>query len=123
MKIVINKKQGGFEVSREGIKWLLEYGADCIEPLDFVPRQYKNEQPRFYYHNDKWWGLKDEWDDCEIRQIRQDECLVQMVEELKDKASGQYSSLVVVEIPFGVEYIIQENHGYEWIAEKHRTWH
>jgi hypothetical protein len=44
------------------------------------------------------------------------------VEELGDKASGQFAELVVVEIPDGVDYEIDEYDGNEHIAEKHRTW-
>ena len=55
---------------------------------------------------------------------RHNPLLVECVETLGSKdASGSYSSLSVVEIPDGVDYIVPEYDGYEHIAENHRTWH
>jgi hypothetical protein len=53
---------------------------------------------------------------------RDDPLLVQVVEELGKKASGSCADLRVVEIPSGVEYVIEEYDGNEHIAEAHRTW-
>ena len=53
---------------------------------------------------------------------RNDPILVQVVEELGDKASGRLSRLRVVEIPDDVEWQIDEYDGNEWVAEKHRIW-
>ena len=118
MKIVINKCRGGFEVSPEGIKWLVDNNADCVEKLDFIPSEYKYAKPRFYCDEDKiWWSCKS---DYEI--VRHDAHLVRMVEILKHKANGEFASLSIVEIPDSVKYIIQNERGYEWIAEEHRIW-
>lgn len=53
---------------------------------------------------------------------RNDPILVQVIEELGDKASAKYSSLTVVEIPDDVEWTIEEYDGLESIHEVHRTW-
>lgn len=53
---------------------------------------------------------------------RSDALLVQVVEELGDAANGKHAELAVVEIPDGVEYVIEEYDGNETIAEAHRTW-
>jgi hypothetical protein len=57
---------------------------------------------------------------------RADPILVRVVEEMgaghRTGASGQYSNLVVVEIPDGTEYTIEEYDGQEHIAEVHQTW-
>jgi hypothetical protein len=53
---------------------------------------------------------------------RADPKLVQVVEELGEKANGACAELRVVEIPDGVEYEIDEYDGNEHIAETHRTW-
>jgi len=53
---------------------------------------------------------------------RNDPILVQVVEEMGDKAWGRYAKLAIVEIPDDVQWIIEENDGMEWVAEKHRTW-
>jgi len=53
---------------------------------------------------------------------RDDIFLVQVAEEMGEKANGRYSELKIVEIPDDVEFEIQDYDGMEWVAEKHRTW-
>lgn len=53
---------------------------------------------------------------------RNDPDLVAVVESIGDAASGRCASLKVVEIPDGVEWVIEEYDGNETIAEAHRTW-
>lgn len=53
---------------------------------------------------------------------RDDPALVQVVEELGDRANGSAASLKVVEIPDDVEWYIEEYDGSEWVSEAHRTW-
>ena len=53
---------------------------------------------------------------------RHDPALIQAVEELGSKANGSHAELSVVEIPDGVDYIVEEYDGMEHIAEAHRTW-
>jgi len=53
---------------------------------------------------------------------RDDPTLVQVVKELKKKASGVCATLKVVSIPDDVKWEIEEYDGLEWIAEVHRTW-
>lgn len=65
------------------------------------------------YLNGNWWDYYEN---------RSDPKLVLCVEELGAKANGMFSHLKVVEIPDGVDYIIQEYDGMESIAERHRTW-
>lgn len=56
-------------------------------------------------------------------EIARDDCfLVDIVESLKDKANGPHTNLKVVEIPFDVDWTVEEYDGNEWIAERHRTW-
>jgi hypothetical protein len=54
---------------------------------------------------------------------RDDPTLVQVVKELKKKASGACAYLKVVSIPDDVKWVIAEYDGAEWVAEEHRTWH
>ena len=54
---------------------------------------------------------------------RDDRDLVTAVEELQKDACDNWSDLKVVEVPDDVEWEIQEYDGWEWVAEKHRTWH
>lgn len=48
--------------------------------------------------------------------------LVQVVEELGEKANGSFANLIVVEVPDDVNWVIEEYDGYETIEEVHRSW-
>lgn len=48
--------------------------------------------------------------------------LIQTVEELGVEASGNFSSLAVIEIPDDIEWFVVNDGGKEHIAEKHRIW-
>jgi hypothetical protein len=53
---------------------------------------------------------------------RDDKNLVKVIEELDEKANGDYSELEIVEVPADVKWHIEEYDGNEWVAENHRTW-
>lgn len=54
---------------------------------------------------------------------RDDPHLITVVEMLGRKASsGQYANLKVITIPDGVDWVVKDYDGVEWVAEKHRTW-
>jgi hypothetical protein len=54
--------------------------------------------------------------------MRTDSLLVEVVEELGERASGEYARLKVVKIPEDVKWSISQRDGNEWIVEDHRTW-
>ncbi len=54
---------------------------------------------------------------------RDDPHLVQVIEEMGARANGEFSSLVIVEIPADVDWEIDEYDGLEWVAEAHRRWY
>jgi hypothetical protein len=61
--------------------------------------------------------------DILLHQIpRDDPILVEVVEEMGSDANDRYSVLKVVEVPDEVNWVIEENDGLEWVAERHRTW-
>lgn len=53
---------------------------------------------------------------------RNDPRLVDAVEKLGDKANGFCAELKIVDIPDGVDWIIENYDGKEWVSERHRTW-
>jgi hypothetical protein len=53
---------------------------------------------------------------------RDDPILVEIVEELGERANGPHSILKIVEVPEDVNWYIEEYDGLEWVAERHRTW-
>jgi len=92
VKVVINEDFGGFGLS------------DDAEAL------YKERK-----------GITDpDWWYADI--ARDDPLLIQIVEEMGDKADGTFASLRIVEIPDGVNWYIEEYDGREWVSERHRTW-
>ena len=104
MKVVINKCYGGFGLSKTAAE-------------DYAKAKGLNVG--------KWndtWGHYDggEFYDRDI--ARDDPVLVEIVERLGNTASGRYANLVVVEIPDGVDWQVEEYDGNEWVAEVHRTW-
>lgn len=92
-RIVINKCYGGFSLSEEAIDlYKAKAGMEEYEPLSAY---------NIY---------------------RADPNLVEVVEELGEKADGDCAELKIVEIPDGVCWMIDEYDGIEWISEVHRTW-
>lgn len=121
MKVVINSDWGGFSLSDEAIARYHEikgipvypekdnsYASMEITTFWYIPLEEREENDDRYF--------------TEYDLDRSDPALVQVVEELGERADGGYASMKVVEIPDDVEWYIQEYDGFEWIAEKHRTW-
>ena len=113
MKIVINKCYGGFGLSEEAV---LLYAKK--KGLNLVVQRYKDLKLNHYYLNEKKDG--NYFSEGDIQ--RNDPTLIEVVEELGEKADGTYSELKIVEIPDDVEWIIEEYDGKEWVAEDHRRW-
>lgn len=108
-QIVINSKHGGFDLSHQAVLRYAELKGLQLqhEPLGFQDLQ-------LYTLNGEHWHPS---------QIpRDDPQLVQVVQELQQKANGYYSKLHIVTIPQDVPWTIQEYDGLEWVAEQHRTW-
>jgi hypothetical protein len=126
-EIVINRAHGGFGLSEKASEWLIEnadWDVTCWEDGN-----YKNEDADLV---DRKAGPDGETTLLGPRytvvgkrsdpEFRSDPDLVRCVRALDDEADGPHASLEVVEIPEDVEYTIEEYDGYEWVAEKHRTW-
>lgn len=139
MKIVINARHGGFGLSHDGILRYLELAGKKVwveEDKDWEGRnQYwlVPKEERVVNADSEFWSMNHEekmaynkaWSEQNFydRDIaRDDPILIQVVEELGEKANSRYSELKVVEIPDDVEWQIDEYDGAEWVAEKHRTW-
>lgn len=64
-------------------------------------------------------GLGDDF--CVEDIERDDPKLIAAIEKLGTEASPE-GDVEIIEIPDGVDWVICEYDGKEWIAEKHRTW-
>lgn len=139
MKVILNKCYGGFGISLEGYKLYAkklgrdlfvyrnnylnhtyvkvdedyaDFGLDfftidlgeTIGRFDIPPEVWKND---YLYLNEEH---------------RTDSVLVEVVEELGEKANGYRAQLKVVEIPDDMKYEITDYDGIETLHELHRVW-
>ncbi len=136
MKIVINTCYGCFGLSNEavlryaeikGIQIWIEGKSEWSATYWLLPPEDRVSLNQDYYSMSK----EDRNEYCrkyteqtfpahEIE--RTDPVLIQVVEELGDKAGRFGSELRVVEIPDDVNWELNEYDGKEWISEIHRTW-
>ncbi len=114
IKVVINSDHGGFGLSDQAFELYLTYKGIEFEKT-YTSFGSSNYYELGHIDNDDHYLS---YYDLE----RNDSIVVQVVEELKEKANGRFSSLKVVEIPDGIEWEINEYDGLEHVAEKHRTW-
>ena len=103
MKIVINKRYGGFDLSLQATQ---EYAK--LKGYEVI---IDNEMDTFYIKELDTYSFS-----------RNDPILVSVVEKLGPLANGNHSYLKIVEIPNDIDWVIEAYDGKEWISEKHRTW-
>jgi hypothetical protein len=139
MKIVINDCYGGFGLSHEavllycklkGLKvWHVpdeKYSSISMGTYWLVPPEERVKEINWHEatqeeriaHNQATSRMTIYGREIE----RNDPFLVQVVEQLKEKAGGKCASLKVVEIPDHVQWKIEEYDGNEHVAEVHETW-
>ena len=143
MKVVINECYGGFGLSKEACQRYFDLKGQQVwievdkkfSALDMFTVWLVSPEERLeikegeaYYKMSRdertdynWKYSQQIWYQGD-NLTRNDPILVQVVEEMGDKAWGRYAKLAIVEIPDDVQWIIEENDGMEWVAEKHRTW-
>lgn len=113
MKVVINRKFGGFDLSQEALielqKRLTPDSEIAINETEVDPDNPEAPSKLFVL-----------WDH-EVS-TRSNPQLIEVVEELGSRANGSYAALKIVEIPDDVDVVIEEYDGDEWISEVHRTW-
>lgn len=137
-KVILNKCFGGFSLSSEAYKL---YGKKkgfevfCYK-LDGVGRYIKekaNTNSICYTYFTKDLGDKFREHDMDDnyyekynlyldKNYREDPILIEVVEELKERANTSCSNLKVVEIPDDLDYVIDEYDGIETLHAKVQEW-
>lgn len=138
MKIVINNCFGGFGLSEKAMRaYFAKKGRNVFKSGDGlsttyfdapVPKEFELPEGELFmrrghpeYERYRSWYEEHVLSDRDIP--RDDPDLVAVVEELgSDVASDAYGRLVVVDIPDGVQWQIEEYDGSEHVAEVHQTW-
>ena len=138
MKIAINKCYGGFSLSDKAIEMIMKrkglnyyrYKQTKFHHSDGVDEYTRiddNDPSPFIHYSTTDLGEKIEeipnknyWYYGNLE--RTDKDLVSVIEELGNKASGEYGSVKVIEIPDDVDWEIDDYDGIETIHEKHRVW-
>ena len=136
-KVILNKCFGGFDVSKEAYMLyakkkgltLYLYESECIN-RKFIYKKVNDDNSIFRHY-----FIKDMGDNVEISnedyekyclylkdEHREDPILIEVVEELGEKASGRFGNLKVVEIPDDLEYVIDEYDGIETLHQKVEEW-
>lgn len=128
MKIILNKCFGGFGLSTEaynlyaekiGIE-IYEYYQDYQKGFDYF-RKGSSGLCKFYFTKDFGEEIKlndEDYDKYSLNlssENRTDKTLIEVVEELGEKASGSFGELEVVEIPDDSFYMIDDYDGVETI--------
>ena len=144
MKIVINNCHGGFGLSTEAVirynelkgrkVWVIEDKEIMFPTYSLVAPEYRIDSGNVRsFGPDNWHMMtseeKADYNEkyreqtfCDRDIPRNDSILIQVVEELGEKADSRFAELKIVEIPDDVEWQIEEYDGSEWVAEQHRTW-
>lgn len=138
-KVILNKCCGGFNVSKEayelyankkGLKLYL-YKSDYINGKWIYKKVTANDSDSIsntYFIKDMGNNVEISDEDYEKYSLylddgyREDSTLIEVIEELEEKASGIYGDLKIVEIPDNLDYVIDDYYGIETLHEKVKEW-
>lgn len=138
MRLVINKRFGGFGLSIEALYKCVKENSPLVTQYHYGEPGFTNDWAKFEkeeaiedykeYKTSHWHRFlydaenkilytfnKHEWNRSEPE-------LIALVEEMGAEANGDYAELKIVEIPDDVEFYISDYDGVETIREKHRSW-
>ncbi len=111
-QIVINTSYDRFCVSHKAFLRLRELGQpDALKETDHVAYWPAGASPQ-----------EPSLNRCGLLIPRDDQRLVQVVEELRGAANGHCAELKIVTIPDDVDWVILKTDGTEQVSEQHRTW-
>lgn len=102
-KIVINTCYGGFNLSDEAVKYMIDHGLES-EYYETNPA-YRQDKPRSFINNEYY---------IDLDIPRNHPLLIEAVETLGEKANTSCSELVVKEFE-GHKFRLYESDGREWL--------
>jgi len=122
MKVVLNSDFGGFSLSNKAFERLIELGFPYILEKDRIKEDFSEENLKiiiFDKTEDDLLGTKYHIleNSYEVEDLRSHPLVVQVVEELRRLAWGNFAELEIVEIPDGIDWGIVNNEGIEWIID------
>ena len=132
MKVAINVCYGGFDLSHAAIMRYAELKGITLYAYTNKPDNYKEYKEfeagdnEFCIHYttepmvDGDFVDKSYFSTYDLK--RTDEHVIQVIEELGEKANGNHANIEIIEIPDDLDYTIEEYDGIEHIAEAHQTW-
>lgn len=149
MKIVVNVTYGGFKLSYKAIELYCKYKYNkTIQEIYEFNKKHKPELYKLMSDKIKNKELIEKlsiYDDIDVNYqnilneealycdkiCRHDPYLIKVVEELGPLCNGTTgkgelsvtSKIAIIEIPDGVDYIIKDYDGFEYVSERCRTWH
>jgi len=128
-RILINSTHGAFILSDAAIQWLITWkGWSTTDYNVVVPwlSSLETADPRGVGHRQRRGAFSDNMQAFSHKGMfneRTDADILDCFDALgSEQFSGDYSSIISVDIPADVEWMIKEYDGTEHIAEVHRTW-
>lgn len=135
-KVILNKDYGGFGISKIGYELyarkmglnLYMYETDFKGKDCFYKKTHNDALFTQYFTKDFGDNAnisKEDYKDYSLNldeSHREDPILIEVVEELKEKANGKYSKLRIVEIPDDLDYVIDNYDGIETLHQRVQEW-
>lgn len=137
-KVILNKCFGGFDVSKEAYELyakkkgleLFCYEMDIKDIKKPIYRYATKKISLFnnYFIKDFGNNVRITNEDYEKYNLyldtshREDPILIEVIEELGEKANGRFGELKIVEIPDELDYVIDEYDGIETLHQKVQEW-
>lgn len=137
-KVILNKCYGGFDVSKEAYELyakkkgltLYQYESELISSEKKFAYKRATKESLFNHYFTKDFGdyayiSNEDYEKYNLylrEDHREDPVLIEVVEELGDKANGRFGELRIVEIPDDLDYVIDEYDGIETLHQKVQEW-
>ena len=135
-KVILNKCFGGFGLSKEAYELyakkkgisVFHYTQENLKKEIYTYATDDNRTFDFYFTKD--FGDNVYISDEDFKEyflnldekFREDKTLIEVVEELGEKANAFYSNLKIVEIPDDLDYAIDNYDGIETLHQKVQEW-